>query len=100
MIAGVLGRTVQVDKHPFTIIGVAPPKFHGTLVFFSPNFFVPLVNCEQVDGYNYLNDRGNRSLMHGHGTSEGWSHAGPGHRRSELDWLGSGKALSAKTKAR
>ncbi len=60
---GVLGRTVEVDKHPFTIIGVAPPKFRGTLVIFSPNFFVPLVNCEQVDGYNYLNDRGNRSLI-------------------------------------
>ena len=25
----VLGRTVQVNKHPFTIIGVAPPKFRG-----------------------------------------------------------------------
>jgi predicted permease len=60
---GVLGRTVLVDKHPFTIIGVAPPSFQGTLVFYAPNFFVPLVNCEQVDGYNYLNDRGNRSLL-------------------------------------
>ena len=59
----VLGRTIQVNKHPFTIIGVAPAKFRGTLVFFAPNFFVPLVNCEQVDGYNYLSDRGNRSLM-------------------------------------
>jgi predicted permease len=60
---GVLGRVVQVNKHPFTIIGVAPPTFRGTLVFFSPNFFVPLVNCEQVDGGDYLTDRGNRSLM-------------------------------------
>src|SRR5438876_426858 len=46
---GVLGRVVQLNKHPFTIIGVAPPQFRGTLVFFSPNFFVPIVNCEQVD---------------------------------------------------
>jgi ABC-type antimicrobial peptide transport system permease subunit len=59
----VLGRTVEVNKHPFTIIGVAPADFRGTLVFFSPNFFVPIVNCEQVDGYNYLRDRGNRSLI-------------------------------------
>jgi predicted permease len=59
----VLGRTVEVNKHPFTIIGVAPVNFRGTLVFFSPNFFVPIVNCEQVDGYNYLKDRGNRSLI-------------------------------------
>src|SRR5208283_4138755 len=36
---GVLGRTVQVNKHPFTILGVAPPGFHGTLLFFFPDFF-------------------------------------------------------------
>jgi predicted permease len=59
----VLGRIVQVNKHPFTVIGVAPPRFRGTLAFFSPNFFVPLVNCEQVEGTNYLDDRGNSSLM-------------------------------------
>ena len=59
----VLGRTVQVNKHPFTIIGVAPRSFRGTLVFYSPNFFVPLVDCEQVEGTNWLNDRNNRSLM-------------------------------------
>jgi len=60
---GVLGRVVQVNKHPFTIIGIAPPKFRGTLVFLSPNFFVPIVNCEQVEGTDYLKDRGNRSVM-------------------------------------
>jgi predicted permease len=44
---GVVGRVVQLDKHPFTILGVAPPKFNGTLVFFHPDFFVPIVNHEQ-----------------------------------------------------
>jgi predicted permease len=57
---GVVGRVVQVNKHPFTILGVAPPEFRGTIVFISPNFFVPLVNHEQVDGANDLNDRGSR----------------------------------------
>src|SRR5258708_3003687 len=42
----VIGRVVQVNKHPFTIIGVAPPGFTGTLVFFNPGFFVPIVNQE------------------------------------------------------
>ena len=59
---GVVGRTVQVNKHPFTILGVAPPGFRGTLVMFSPHFFVPIVNCEQVDGNTALNDRTNRPL--------------------------------------
>ena len=31
---GVVGRTVLLDKHPFTIIGIAPPEFHGTIVVF------------------------------------------------------------------
>ncbi len=58
---GVLGRVVQLNKHPFTIIGVAPPGSHGTLMFFHPDFFIPLVNQEQVAGANLLNERGIRT---------------------------------------
>jgi predicted permease len=46
----VIGRVVQVNKHPFTIIGVAPRDFGGTLLFSSIDFFMPIVNQEQVDG--------------------------------------------------
>jgi predicted permease len=60
---GVVGRVVQLNKHPLTIIGVAPPDFRGTLVFVSPNFFVPMVNQEQVEGWSGLNDRGTRGLI-------------------------------------
>ena len=54
---GVVGRTVQLSKHPFTIIGVAPPGFYGTLLFGGPDFFMPIVNQEQVDGQDLLNAR-------------------------------------------
>ena len=57
---GVVGRTVQLNKYPFTILGVTPSEFHGTLLFFNPDFFVPIVNQEQVEWWNGLNDRGNR----------------------------------------
>jgi predicted permease len=57
---GVLGRVVQLNQHPFTILGVAPPEFRGTIVFVSPNFFVPMVNHEQIDGATDLNDRARR----------------------------------------
>ncbi|HKO13034.1 MAG TPA: ABC transporter permease [Acidobacteriaceae bacterium] len=59
----VVGRIVQVNKHPFTIIGVAPPGFRGTLVFVSPNFFVPLVEKQIIEGFDDLNDRGGRNLL-------------------------------------
>ena len=54
---GVVGRVVQLNQHPFTIIGVAPPEFRGTIVFFSPNFWVPIVNHEQINGGIDMNDR-------------------------------------------
>ncbi|HXP07776.1 MAG TPA: ABC transporter permease, partial [Acidobacteriaceae bacterium] len=60
---GVIGRVVLLNKHPFTILGVAPPKFHGTLVFVSPNFFVPMANQEQVEGWNSQNDRGSHGIL-------------------------------------
>jgi len=50
----VVGRTVQLNKHPFTIVGVAPPEFRGTLLFFNPDFFVPIVNQEQLQSGNLL----------------------------------------------
>ncbi len=59
----IVGRQVRLNKHPFTIIGVAPPEFHGTLLFFSPNFFVPLVQGEEINGVNTLNARGTRSVF-------------------------------------
>jgi predicted permease len=57
--SGIVGRTVQINKHPFTIVGVAPRGFHGTLSIFSPDFFVPIVNQEQLEGWNGLNERAN-----------------------------------------
>jgi predicted permease len=57
---GVVGRVVQLDKHPFTILGVSPPEFRGTLVFFNPDLFVPMVNEEQIEGTDVLNGRGDR----------------------------------------
>jgi predicted permease len=59
----IVGRIVQVNHHPFTILGVARPDFRGTLVFVSPNFYIPVVNCQQVQGVCDLNDRGSRWLL-------------------------------------
>jgi predicted permease len=60
---GVVGRVVQLNKHPFTILGVAPPEFRGTISFVFPDFWVPLVNQEQVEGTNTLNERGTHFLV-------------------------------------
>jgi len=60
--AGVLGRTVGINKHQFTIIGVAPPGFRGTELFFAPAMWIPLVEAPTVQGNDSLQYRGNHSL--------------------------------------
>jgi predicted permease len=70
---GVVGRVVQLNKHPFTIIGVTPPSFQGTLLFLSPDFFMPIINQAQVDGENLLNARGSDQ-----GVFETFGHLKPG----------------------
>jgi predicted permease len=58
----IVGRVVQVNSHPFTILGVAPPDFNGTLLFFYPDFWAPLVEQEEIQGFDTLNKRGQRDI--------------------------------------
>jgi predicted permease len=53
-----VGRTVQINKHPFTIVGVAPPGFRGTELFFAPDLWAPNVDMPQIAGWDPLDERG------------------------------------------
>jgi predicted permease len=53
----VVGRVVRLNRHAFTILGVAPRDFNGTLMFFNPAMFVPLVEHPAL-GNNDLTTRG------------------------------------------
>jgi predicted permease len=59
----VVGSVVDLNKHPFTVIGVTPAEFHGTELFLWPDFFVPMVNEEQLEGYSFLVKRYNHGLF-------------------------------------
>ncbi len=82
----VIGRTVLLNKHPFTIIGVAPPEFRGTLLFASSDFFMPIVDQEQVNGLP-LNVRGTTQEIF-----EAFGHLRPGvtpaQATADLDAVG------------
>jgi predicted permease len=56
-----VGRTVQINKHPFTIIGVARPDFRGTELFFAPDLWAPIVDSSQITDFFSLEERGNHS---------------------------------------
>lgn len=53
----IVGTPVELNKHPFTVIGVAKPDFHGTERFSWPDYWIPMVNEEQVSGFDYLHIR-------------------------------------------
>ncbi|MFL6500616.1 MAG: ABC transporter permease [Candidatus Udaeobacter sp.] len=55
----VVGTTVRLNKDPFTIIGVAPARFHGTEQFVWPDYYIPIVNYFDS---GYLQNRTGRPL--------------------------------------
>ena len=56
----IVGRSVQVNKHPFTIIGVAPERYHGAYYFLEPDFYIPVTTMSLLDpkSADDLNKRG------------------------------------------
>ena len=58
----VVGRVVRLNKFAYTILGVAPPDFRGTELFYQPAIWTPLVDEPQVEGVNDLNSRGARGI--------------------------------------
>ena len=54
----IVGRTVSVNKHPYTVVGVAPEGFNGTERFIWPEVWVPIQNEAQIEGYRWLDQRG------------------------------------------
>jgi predicted permease len=59
----ILGKTVRIDKHPYTIVGVTQEGFHGTDKFIQPEVFVPMANEASLEGVNWLEQRHDKSLF-------------------------------------
>ena len=59
---GVLGTTVDVNKHPFTVIGVVPAAFHGADLFLWPDFWMPMVDSPDDESANFLSFRGMHNI--------------------------------------
>ena len=59
----VVGMMVDLNKHPYTIIGIAPNTFHGTEIFLWPDFWVPIINAPQLEGYDFLTKRMNHNMF-------------------------------------
>jgi len=63
--SSVLGRTVRLNGKEFTVIGVAPESFPGMMIFYHPDFYVPLAMARTFSTNlqkNFFEDRDDREL--------------------------------------
>ncbi len=58
----IVGKTVRINKHPYTIVGVTPEGFQGTERFFESDVFVPMANEASLEGVEWLEQRSNRHV--------------------------------------
>jgi predicted permease len=59
----VVGRTVQLNGQPFTVVGVADREFRGTIVSLVSELFVPVMMQPQLVPPDRLEERSARSLI-------------------------------------
>ncbi len=59
----VLGSIVELNRVPYTVVGVAPPEFQGHIPFLSLDLWVPMVQDERLAGENGRGARRNTSWM-------------------------------------
>jgi macrolide transport system ATP-binding/permease protein len=45
---GILGQTVRLNDHPFTIVGIAPEGFHGPLSILAADVWVPTMMAKRA----------------------------------------------------
>ena len=46
--SGIVGQTIRLNGHPFTVIGVAPSGFEGTISVLSPDVWLPVMSHPHV----------------------------------------------------
>jgi predicted permease len=53
----IVGKSIRMNKHPYTIVGVTPEGFYGTEKFLQADIFVPMANEASLEGDNWLESR-------------------------------------------
>lgn len=55
--AEIAGKDIRINGHPYTVLGVAPPGFHGTEVFYWAEIWVPMMMQPQIESNSWLDTR-------------------------------------------
>jgi len=59
----IIGKTITLNEHPMTIVGVAPRDFHGLMRVVAPGLWVPISMDSALHLGNPVDDRGSQWLF-------------------------------------
>ena len=59
----VVGREMRVGGRTYTVVGVGPPDYAGTLRGLTPTFYAPFMMVEELVGFGVLEARGNHGMF-------------------------------------
>lgn len=60
----IIGTTISLNQHPYTIVGVTPPLFQGSQTGLRSEMWIPLTMNQQIHGgQELLHDRGSSWLL-------------------------------------
>ncbi len=71
----IVGKTVEINNYALTVVGVADPTFHGTIVSYDVEVFIPVMmagqiltdlGSSQIIASNFLSDR-RAAVLYPHG---------------------------------
>jgi len=58
---GIVGKTVRINRLPYTVLGVAPADFHSTELWYWPDVWVPMMMEPQIENYTGTGSLDNRN---------------------------------------
>ncbi|HEX7175815.1 MAG TPA: ABC transporter permease [Pyrinomonadaceae bacterium] len=59
-----IGKTVQLNGHPFSVVGVAPEGFQGSETAYTPELWAPMMMQPVIEpGFDWLEKRDNHNLF-------------------------------------
>src|SRR5262245_25616177 len=63
--SNLVGKTIKLNGHDFTIVGVAPEGFRGTVLIYEPEIYAPMMMAKQIapTDSNWLENRGNSGIF-------------------------------------
>jgi predicted permease len=55
-----VGKTIKINGHDFTVVGIAPEEFKGTVLILAPEIYTPMMMAKVIQpGDDFLERRGN-----------------------------------------